>query len=116
MNEVRKFEMLKVARTTSRNRKMQAAIHIWLGIGFLGDLILQGLTWKFLFMLGLVCGALIYDRWAKTRPAKFLEMAEEKIRGPLGWREWVEIPRDQVEEVVARTEGLVIAWKKNGGP
>jgi hypothetical protein len=45
-----------------------------------------------------------------------LEMAEEKIRGPLGWREWVEIPRDQVEEVVARTEGLVIAWKKNGVP
>ncbi len=116
MSEVRKFEMLKVARATSRNLRMQAAIYVWFGVGFLGDLFLQGLTWKTLCVLGLACVALIHDQWAKSRPAKFLEMTEEKIRGPLGWRKWGEIPRDQVEEVVARTEGLVIAWKKNGVP
>lgn len=116
MSEVRKFEMRKVARTISRNRRMQAAINIWLGIGFLGDLILQGLTWKTLCVLGLACVALVHDRWAKTRPAKFLEMTEEMVWGPLGWSKWGEIPRDRVEEVVPTTEGLIIAWKKNGVP
>lgn len=58
----------------------------------------------------------LYRWWVRRRPAKFLEMAEERVRGPLGWKMWGEIPRNQVEEVMPTTERLIIAWKKEGVP
>lgn len=129
MSEVRRFEMLKVARTVARSRDWIFAIFLafgWsdlsrvFGDGSIELMHVLGLlrTWLSLScaLLGVWSVGVIYRWGANRRPAKFLEMTEDMVRGPLGWRNWVEIPRSQVEEVVATTEGLIIAWKKDGVP
>jgi hypothetical protein len=115
MSEVRKFEMLRVARSISPYPGWLAMIHGALGFGFLraledGDLV------ALVLVLAGVSLYKIYHWWAKRRPARFLEMTEENVRTPLEWSRWGEIPRDRVEEVVPTTEGLIIAWKKDGVP
>ena len=114
MSEVRKFEMLRVARLAPSKLDWLLVFNAVVALGFLRGFFGDGAD--LMCVLGVLSVVWVYRRWASRRPAKFLEMTEEKIRGPLGWRKWGEIPRDQVEEVVARTEGLVIAWKKNGVP
>ena len=114
VSEVRKFEMLKVARTIARVPKWLIAIYVACGLGLVKGALEDGKQWDLILVMALVCLFQIHRWWAMRRPAKFLEMTEEKVRGPLGWNKWVEIPRDRVEEVVATTEGLIIAWNKDG--
>jgi len=116
MSEVRKFEMLKVARAVPRCPNWLIAIYAVLGLVLLKEAFEDGKQMGVVFVVGFLILGLGYRYWAIRQPEKYLEMTSEKIRGPLGSREWGEIPRDQVEEVVATTEGLIIAWKKNGVP
>ena len=114
MNEARKFEMLRVSRRAPGKLDWLVVFNAVVALGFLRGFFGDGAD--LMCVLGVLCAVWLYRRWARRRPAKYLEMTEEVVRGPLGWSKWVEIPRDQVEEVVPTTEGLIIAWKKNGVP
>ena len=115
MSEVRKFEMLKVARRAPSKLDWLLVVNALVMLGFLRGFFGDGAD--LMCVLGILSAVWLYRWWAMRRSAKFLELTEEKVRGPLGeWRKWVEIPRDRVEEVVATTEGLIIAWNKDGVP
>jgi hypothetical protein len=114
MSEVRKFEMLRVARRAPGKLDWLLVFNALVALGFLRGFFGDGAD--LMCVLGILGAVWLYRLWAKRRPAKYLEITEEWVRGPLGWRKWGEIPRDQVEEVVPTTEGLIIAWKKDGVP
>jgi hypothetical protein len=115
MSEVRKFEMLAVPQVRSLGWRVYLAVGaVWFLSGFGLDLYSEGLTWKNGLFVGFLVFALIWDWRARRRPTKWMELSEERLRGPVGGKQWVEIPRASVEEIAPIAEGLLVAWKQDG--
>ena len=127
MKEVRKFEMLKVAKKLAFRRDWIFPIFVGGGWSDLSRVfqdgsiqlmhvlgLLRTWLWFLCALLGVWSVGVIYRWWANRRPAKFLEMTEEMVRVPLAWGKWVMIRFDQVEKVLAMAQGLLIVWAKDG--
>jgi hypothetical protein len=117
MSEEQKFEMLPVPQVRSVGWRVHLAVG---AAGFLAvfgsDLYREGLTWKNGLFVGWLVFALIWEWRARRQPTKWVELSEERLRGPVGGKQWVEIPRASVEEIAPIVEGLIIAWKEDGVP
>ena len=115
MSEEQKFEMLPVPQVRSVGWRVHLAVG---AAGFLAvfgsDLYREGLTWKNGLFVGWLVFALIWEWRARRQPTKWVELSEERLRGPVGGKQWVEIPRASVEEIAPIAEGLLVAWKQDG--
>jgi len=115
MSEVRRFEMMAVPQVRSLGWRVYLAVGaVWFLAGFGSDLYREGLTWKNGLFVGFLVFALIWEWRARRQPTKWMELSEERLRAPVGGKQWVEIPRASVEEIAPIAEGLLVAWKQDG--
>ncbi len=112
MDSTQRFELLRWPRVK------KWTIWVWIiCLGWLGvRLVRQPWGWQETGWLVIWLGIGLENLWTIRQPPKFLELSAEAMRGPVGWKGRVEIPREHVVEISPTTEGLIIAWNRNGVP
>jgi hypothetical protein len=125
MSEVRKFEMQCVgfADAFKHRRFWFLRLFSWL---MLISLVIFGkkLTvdplnlevWMNFLFAGVIVICRWFPGWIPQPKSRTLLLSEATLQFPVKVFGTKEIPWDRVEEVVPTTEGLIIAWKKDGVP